>query len=1218
MSSFQTTNNSPFNVADNTTSVTASLTLRNADGRVVGPVVVTKSADDTPNQQVILNIGNDPNFSVFSWPSLPDPSGEYQSLKPVARWNVVQWQYVSEGLYGIGVSAHHHQGIQKVQFVANGGEITENTQESINPDTGCVEYWCYLEIPANQTDDIEIRARIIPNEGTPRILEGSFFSNLDTGLERNGEYSITLYPETAATDQIQPRTTIWVSQTRGSDSSGTGSFDSPYATLHAGIWSGLMRENTNAQSRKWEIRLEEGEYYFESMNFQYEMDISEGWLNIIGPEWSGDPSLDEPSAIIKGQKNSDGAVTKINQNKWRKIHYTNIKFEIPTFTNESEKNSFGDVFFQGAEGASATGLGRNYAWFDKCFFVGGLQLFEQTTASGHTWNKPANIRFIQSYTSWNTNCKTRNTATRPMIGELIRNCNLDGIFGDAFGEECLLINSSARRVYRTLDMGKEGKIDLPLDDDGNIDQPALSHPDIYQARNPNGFMYNRIIQDLVAIDQISCEGIFLSGQTNFNDFAFVRFEIDNSYNDPDPDVPEEIYNNLMLIDPLSNVLFINGKANNAISFYDGCILDERSDYSFVLFEGVTDFDGNLLSVLPDNTDSCNSDFPDDFINGNINEWRSGLTNVLYRVNSGGGGGSSNSIPVGPGPVSSMPAPEQIGDSSSFGGGSPPISRWNMIALEDISDDPTIGVVSFHVNEVDYVEFSVNGGAWTRVDTPSLNTRTNCEEYHARIDTSSLSLGDMLELRARVYPQTAGVSYNLPIISVNYGRSSLTTYYLKKDAPTSNTGLTPDSPLPSVAQIFSKIRPSGVTTYTLSNHEIVLLGPDDGVTPVEYTSTELGHPSPDYPIYENDWFKIRGEDGVDKSLIRITQSGSASVRVRNLQFSNVTFYEQPLPVANLKNFQDPNGQGVNINIWAHDCDFTFPDTYDDPDTNTQMANTNAYASLYYTNCTASKLGDTFKLANIARNCHAETIVEDCFGGLGLGINLSIDGQTITGDLHPDLLEAFPEVDKHTIYYNVTAINCEGQGIYASDDSNAGFLEHVALVNVFIVPPAGDNRIGKPPTSQYRSDFPTLAISNVLFKNVSTPVTSFNLTSPVDGQETVTITDVLIKDSVFCDLSGTQEAYEDTVIQNCFTLFDFKPDWSNPANINNRSSGGPCVINGSMTLPNTLDERLPSYTSIEDFRPSNGNVYGTVPRGYLSVDATKTPRRDITSIGGLESS
>src|SRR5690606_33897979 len=83
----------------------------------------------------------------------------------------------------------------------------------------------------------------------------------------------------------------------------------------------------------------------------------------------------------------------------------------------------------------------------------------------------------------------------------------------------------------------------------------------------------------------------------------------------------------------------------------------------------------------------------------------------------------------------------------------------------------IGVVAFHQNGIDRVEFSVDGGPWQPVYDMTENPRTGIWEFTANLDVSQYREGP-IEVRAVAYPVAgvprvlAGPHTNAPINGQN--------------------------------------------------------------------------------------------------------------------------------------------------------------------------------------------------------------------------------------------------------------------------------------------------------------------------------------------------------------------------------------------------------------------------------------------------------------------
>lgn len=81
-----------------------------------------------------------------------------------------------------------------------------------------------------------------------------------------------------------------------------------------------------------------------------------------------------------------------------------------------------------------------------------------------------------------------------------------------------------------------------------------------------------------------------------------------------------------------------------------------------------------------------------------------------------------------------------------------IARWDVVPYQTFDGIFGIGVVAFHINHIDRVEFSVENGPWTAVKHMTLNPRTGVIEYWVRLDAHKFNDGP-IEVRAIAYPKT---------------------------------------------------------------------------------------------------------------------------------------------------------------------------------------------------------------------------------------------------------------------------------------------------------------------------------------------------------------------------------------------------------------------------------------------------------------------------------
>ena len=101
-------------------------------------------------------------------------------------------------------------------------------------------------------------------------------------------------------------------------------------------------------------------------------------------------------------------------------------------------------------------------------------------------------------------------------------------------------------------------------------------------------------------------------------------------------------------------------------------------------------------------------------------------------------------------------PDTIGDSTMFGYDAKVIARWDVVPYQTFDDQFHIGVVAFHMNDIDRVSFSVDGGPWLDVHEIKMNPRTDVEEYTAILDANLFAQDEPVEVRAIVWPKVAGI------------------------------------------------------------------------------------------------------------------------------------------------------------------------------------------------------------------------------------------------------------------------------------------------------------------------------------------------------------------------------------------------------------------------------------------------------------------------------
>lgn len=109
-------------------------------------------------------------------------------------------------------------------------------------------------------------------------------------------------------------------------------------------------------------------------------------------------------------------------------------------------------------------------------------------------------------------------------------------------------------------------------------------------------------------------------------------------------------------------------------------------------------------------------------------------------------------------------PADQGSSSNYGYYDNAIAVWDTVPFQTFSGTMQTCVAAFHAptaaeyaqgisNNIDHVDFAINGGAWTSVYTQTTNTMSGMLEYCASVRASDFAADGKLEERAIVYPKT---------------------------------------------------------------------------------------------------------------------------------------------------------------------------------------------------------------------------------------------------------------------------------------------------------------------------------------------------------------------------------------------------------------------------------------------------------------------------------
>lgn len=335
-------------------------------------------------------------------------------------------------------------------------------------------------------------------------------------------------------------------------------------------------------------------------------------------------------------------------------------------------------------------------------------------------------------------------------------------------------------------------------------------------------------------------------------------------------------------------------------------------------------------------------------------------------------------------------PKQIGQSHE-----PAIAHWNVVPEQQIGNGFTVGVIAHHLDGIDYVEISANNGPWVRINNPSTNPRTNCEEYWTTLDLRGHN--GKVELRAIAVPIQGKPVLVTPLGGL-YGKQDLTLY-------TSVVG--------------------------------AVLELDAG----EHNLNRVDLP-------EKGWLIVRPKPGVAREDV-VLVGESQNWREGRLKLENLTI---KAPAGN--NTMRGRYQAGSItgqHVWFDRCRIIG----NGPERTTAWL-AFMWETATYTGCEISEVQNVFHgyrgIDTMVRNVHVHNTYEDVFRSGGLYVNVKIENlsrepmvqaRNLEGSRkpHPDIWQ-FKSMS-NSIAQDITAVNnINAQGFFPHNSTN------VALVRVNI--------------------------------------------------------------------------------------------------------------------------------------------------------------------------
>ena len=227
-----------------------------------------------------------------------------------------------------------------------------------------------------------------------------------------------------------------------------------------------------------------------------------------------------------------------------------------------------------------------------------------------------------------------------------------------------------------------------------------------------------------------------------------------------------------------------------------------------------------------------------------------------------------------------------------GDGPAPIARFDAVPFQTLQSETGIGVVAFHINDIDRVEFAVEGGPWVAVKEMTLNPTTGIVEYWAKLATSDFSVDGSKEVRAVVHSKQGqsivlqGNNLKMDADGIHSlyvntnGRGTLTSNIRWADSVNGNdtTGNgTETNPFKTIVAAAADL----TVDHGSSGGGSVYLKPGDyfwGLTTTERL--------PKINTDNNRWLTVQAAPGVDKNRVTISGSSSSGLDTKLVHLQNV--------------------------------------------------------------------------------------------------------------------------------------------------------------------------------------------------------------------------------------------------------------------------------------------------------------------------------------------
>lgn len=368
----------------------------------------------------------------------------------------------------------------------------------------------------------------------------------------------------------------------------------------------------------------------------------------------------------------------------------------------------------------------------------------------------------------------------------------------------------------------------------------------------------------------------------------------------------------------------------------------------------------------------------------------------------------------------------------------PIARWNLVPYQEVTSSLAIGVVAFHKDGINRVEFRVNNGNLKTVKKALYNPISRTVEYWFSLNADRFSDGLQM-VTARVVP-IVGQARDLPPLPIftNKNGSYLNrVIYVSSQIGNDNSAGTASLPFRTIDKAISSIQ--AAQNGVADGAKIYLLPGDYSFGSNLQVNTQ------------SRWLTLEAAPGVSSDQVRITSGSSLGFNTKLIKLSKLTI--KPSTGGSILNTDDPKED----HLWISGSKMVGPGRtvfgkwlpYGSATATREIQTT--WTSVSITDSTIGNSMNGPDGISYLRNVIVDNIGSDAFSNTLMivhSVAKNIDHRgTVNpyqpGDtFHPDVYQ-FYGVGENVILYNVKATeNVRGQGLFAGNNVP---VRNVAFVN-----------------------------------------------------------------------------------------------------------------------------------------------------------------------------